>query len=137
IEFAFTLPILVLILVGIFDFGLAFHQYLAVTNAAREGARVAVLPGYNPIPPNSDVEFRVNQYLSASHIQGTAVTNAVPFTITPPSGPPFTVWKVTVTLPYTFQFIRPFLMISGAPWAASYNLQATATMRPETAAGGN
>ena len=44
IEFAMVLPIFLLLTAGIFDFGMMFRTYEAVTNAAREGARVGVLP---------------------------------------------------------------------------------------------
>ncbi len=37
---------LLLIGFGILDFGILFQRYEVITNAAREGARVAVLPGY-------------------------------------------------------------------------------------------
>ncbi len=43
VEFALVLPILLLIIVGILEFGIAFRTYQVVTNAAREGARTAVL----------------------------------------------------------------------------------------------
>lgn len=45
VEFALILPIFILILVGIMEFGLLFHQYLVVTSASREGARTAALGG--------------------------------------------------------------------------------------------
>jgi hypothetical protein len=41
LEMAFTLPLLLLISVGIFEFGRAFEVWQVLTNAAREGARVA------------------------------------------------------------------------------------------------
>ena len=43
VEFALVLPILLLIVVGILEFGIAFRTFQVVTNAAREGARTAVL----------------------------------------------------------------------------------------------
>ncbi len=43
-EFAVILPLLLLILFGIFWFGQAFRIYGAITNAARDGARAAVAP---------------------------------------------------------------------------------------------
>lgn len=43
VEFALLLPILVALLLGIIEFGLAFNSQLQVTNAAREGARAAVV----------------------------------------------------------------------------------------------
>ena len=43
IETAFTIPIILLISVGIFEFGRAFQTTQVMTNAAREGARQAIL----------------------------------------------------------------------------------------------
>ena len=59
IEFVIVFPILMLILAGILDFGMMFRSFEVVTNAAREGARVAVLPGYQL----ADVQLRVKEYL--------------------------------------------------------------------------
>jgi Flp pilus assembly protein TadG len=42
VEFALILPLMVLIVVGIFDLGRAFFAYIAISNAAREGARVYI-----------------------------------------------------------------------------------------------
>lgn len=41
VEFALVLPILLLLLCGIVDFGWIFYNQLAVNSAAREGARYA------------------------------------------------------------------------------------------------
>ena len=38
-EVALIVPLLLLLLVGVADFGRAFYSYIAITNAAREGAR--------------------------------------------------------------------------------------------------
>ena len=43
IEMALTLPLLLAIIFGIFDFGFMFQRYEVVTNAAREAARLGVL----------------------------------------------------------------------------------------------
>lgn len=45
VEFALILPILLTLIVGIAEFGLAFKDFLSVSNAAREGARVAASAG--------------------------------------------------------------------------------------------
>jgi Flp pilus assembly protein TadG len=46
VEFALILPLFVLFIVGIFELGRAFFSYIAITNAAREGARVVTFwPG--------------------------------------------------------------------------------------------
>lgn len=44
LEFAFVVPMLLTLLVGIFWIGRAFNVYENITRAAREGARYAVLP---------------------------------------------------------------------------------------------
>ena len=46
VEFALVLPLLLLVVLGIAEFGFIFMRWRVVTNAAREGARIAVLPGY-------------------------------------------------------------------------------------------
>jgi Flp pilus assembly protein TadG len=43
VEFAVVLPILVIILLGIFDFALLFYNKQVLTNASREGARAAIV----------------------------------------------------------------------------------------------
>lgn len=48
VEVAFVLPVLLIVLLGIFDFGRAIYAYNAVSNAAREAARVAIVD-QNPV----------------------------------------------------------------------------------------
>jgi hypothetical protein len=43
VEFAILLPLLILIVFGVLDLGRAFFALITITNAAREGARFAVL----------------------------------------------------------------------------------------------
>lgn len=43
VETALILPIVILLLTGIIDFGLLFNNYLVITNASREAARNAAV----------------------------------------------------------------------------------------------
>ena len=43
VEFAIVLPVLVLLIFGITQFGLAFRNYISITDAARVGARAAAV----------------------------------------------------------------------------------------------
>jgi len=43
VEFALALPLLILLLVGIFDFGRAIYAYNTLNNAAREAGRLAIV----------------------------------------------------------------------------------------------
>jgi hypothetical protein len=44
VEYAIIFPVLMLLLLGIIEFGRIIYSYNAITNAAREGTRLAILP---------------------------------------------------------------------------------------------
>jgi len=132
IELAFTLPLLLLVLVGIMDFGFLFQRYEAVTNAAREGARIGVLPGYQ----DADITARVNAYLAAAGLP-QAVTPVIARTNVTPGGgaAAFTVVQVTVNYPYRFIFLSPIAALFRGS-VGNVTLTAVSAMRTEVAAGG-
>jgi hypothetical protein len=73
IEFAVSLPLLVVLVVGIFDFGGAFNLKQELNNAMREGARFAANQPTNDLdnskPPSVDaVRYLVDSYLQTAHI---------------------------------------------------------------------
>jgi Flp pilus assembly protein TadG len=53
VELALVLPVLLLILFGIMEFGRVFSAYLVITNAAREGARQAAIGANNSTIENA------------------------------------------------------------------------------------
>lgn len=64
LEFAVTLPLLVVFVVGIFDFSGAFTLKQKLTNAAREGARAAAAEPANDVGnPSTAVPASVNSAL--------------------------------------------------------------------------
>jgi Flp pilus assembly protein TadG len=75
IEFAVALPLLIVLVVGIFDFGGAFNLKQELNNAVREGARFGGAQPTNDIsttnlkPPSVDaIRFLVDSYLQTAHI---------------------------------------------------------------------
>jgi Flp pilus assembly protein TadG len=81
VEMAFVLPIFLLVVLGIIEFGRAMMVGQLVTNASREGARLAILDGST----NSQVEQAIRDFLQASlNVSGDAVN--VTITITPAPG---------------------------------------------------
>jgi len=62
VEFAIVFPILFLAIIGIIEFGRAVMVQQIVTNAAREGARRAIVPEAT----NDDVTTLVDNYLVAT-----------------------------------------------------------------------
>ncbi|HUK26246.1 MAG TPA: TadE/TadG family type IV pilus assembly protein [Terriglobales bacterium] len=85
IELAVTLPLLVVMVVGVFDFGGAYHLKQNLSGAAREGARYASsLPtaglGRVSPPPDSVTAIRdvVDAYLTANHINDCGLSTKSP-----------------------------------------------------------
>jgi hypothetical protein len=70
IETALTLPLILLVVIGIIEFGFVFQKLEIVTNAAREGARVLVLPDFGP----ADAIARMEQYLDAAGLDPDLAT---------------------------------------------------------------
>jgi len=137
IEFAFVLPLLLLVIVGIFDFGFLFQRYEVVTNAAREGARAAVLPDYQG--QTAAVQARVQSYLNAAGLPGALATPCgVPPCVTVEFGVNvpvdathnITASRVTVRYPHQYLFLGPIATLFGGNYT-SVQLQAISTMRRE------
>jgi Flp pilus assembly protein TadG len=130
VEFALVFPTLLLVMLGIIDFGFLFQHYEVVTNAAREGARVAILPGYT----DGDVQARVSQYITAGGLTGTTTTTVgAPQTITVGSQC-ITVRPVTVSYDHEFLFLGPIVGLMGGSGFTNKTLRATSSMRTEIAA---
>ena len=64
VELALVLPLLIMLLTGIIQFGFLFNGYITVTSAAREGARLAVVGG-----TDEQVKARVQNEASAPLLQ--------------------------------------------------------------------
>src|ERR1700690_843950 len=82
-EAALVLPILFMLMLGIYWFGRAFNTYATINHAAREGARAAVAqscatcssPGPNVPWTTNQIAAQVAQSLQASSLDPTQVTN--------------------------------------------------------------
>jgi hypothetical protein len=132
IEFAIVAPLLLVVLFGIVDFALMFQRYEVLTNAAREGARIAVLDTYT----YTDVKNRVTEYLSANGMTGqtfgaTMIQENVRIG-DPVSGPCISLRGVTVTYPYNFLvFGRVIRLLGGGAGITGKTMTVTAKMRFE------
>ena len=75
IEFALVLPILLLVLFGITEFGRAIMVTNVLHTASREGARLAVV---SAVSDTVSVKDRINEVLDAANLDlGKATTNIV------------------------------------------------------------
>lgn len=94
VEFAMIAPFMFLLLFALVDFGRAFYTWLVVTNAAREGARVAATQ-----QDTNAVVTRINDSISGLN------SGALQITLTNVQGPRGQ--PVEVDLVYDFAFVSP------------------------------
>jgi len=128
IEFAIVVPLLIVMLAAIFDFGNMFRSFEAVTNAAREGARVGVLPGY----ADADVQSRVDAYMNAAGLTGPYTVAVANVQVTTAANT-FAARQVVVNYTYQPIILAPALALFGGTFGA-VPLQAASVMRTEAQA---
>jgi Flp pilus assembly protein TadG len=120
VEFALVLPLLLLIIFGIIDFGRMWNMQIALTQSAREGVRVLALGG-----SSGDAETRTRN--AAFPVTGIGITpTACPAVVTPTTAPA----KIEVTRSY--DYITPvsgILNIMGLPSLAAPTIRGKGEMR--------
>ena len=126
LEMALVLPILLVLSMGMLDFGRAFHAKSVLDQAAREGARVAVVSGTPQTGPDvAAVQTRVATFMTSSGFT-TGVGTAAVSAIDP------TTKMVTVSVTYTFQFVTPGVFaLLGANYGNTITMTGLSAMRYE------
>lgn len=135
VEFALVVPVLLGLVIGIFEFGRAWNVRQVLTNAAREGAREAVITG----TPQSDVEDTIESRLSDANLDPGLATITISG-INSGAGQPT---SVTIQYPYEFLFVGPIVQVMqgdgscplgtppGCAPGGTINMSTTITMRNE------
>jgi Flp pilus assembly protein TadG len=128
IETAITIPIVLLVCVGIFEFGRAYQTFQVLTNAAREGARTAV------IVANTDqqVTDAVRNYLTSGRLLNPA--SAVIIVNRNEAMGVNTASRVTVSYPFNFIVLNPVAKLvvkTSTTGKAALTMQSVALMRNE------
>ncbi len=103
IEFAIVLPLLMMIVFGIIEFGLLMYDKQVITNASREGARIGIS---DVVVFDADIEAVVGNYIASNLITfGTTPTS--PVTTIEPADRTGMVFgqDVTVTVTYNYDFL--------------------------------
>lgn len=131
LETAVILPIVLLVSVTIFEFGRAYQVFQIMTNAAREGARVAVLPTTS----DADVRARVQAYLAAGAIANysKAVINIDHTQTISIGGGTAPATQVSVNYPFNFMVLNPVakLVVRNTSLGGAFTMTTTALMRNE------
>lgn len=121
VEFAILLPLLMLILFGIIEFGLVLYNQEVITNASREGARFGIVIG--PRPTTGQIQGVVTNYLTNAGLNsGNASIN-----VAGAQGASGSDLTVAVVYPYTFLVLPNF----AAGLSNNLNLNATTVMKLE------
>ncbi|HUR33697.1 MAG TPA: TadE family protein [Vicinamibacterales bacterium] len=132
LEMAMTLPLLLLVSVAIFELGRAYQTQQILTNAAREGARMAVLPDASP----ANIQARVRDYLAMGQLSNvnTATVNVTTTATMPMGAATVSASIVTVNYPFQFTVLGPVarLVSSRATIPGAFTLTAASEMRNET-----
>jgi len=106
VEFALILPLLILVVFGIIEFGLLLYNQQVITNASREGARAGIVVG----PNRSSGEHETRSHDTASnyclnHLV-TFSDESEPLKIKPTtSGVAVSGDDLTVTITYDYDFL--------------------------------
>ncbi len=120
VEFALVLPLLLLVVAGIIDFGRALYTQVMLTNAAREGARAAVMG----TPTPTDVATR-------ARAGAIGLRTSTPTLQVLPSMCPGSDGNATIQLSYRFEWLvlQPALNLVGAGSVLPPRLDAKAVMK--------
>lgn len=125
VEYALVLPLFLLLVFSVFEFGILFFQYTLVVNAAREGARTGIVIDTEACP-RACLETEIEK-AAAAKMAGIDPADLAVFTTWPTAGnQPL----VSVTVRYRTGFMTQML-IETVGGSGSVTLESTATMQRE------
>lgn len=123
VEFALILPLLLLLVIGLVEFGRAWNAFHVITDAAREGARTAVVADATI---TQDSVFNVIrtalQRAALDADDATIVLSGVDGATGEPA-------RVEIRYPYRFMFLGPLMNRVGG--GETVTLQSVSVMRNE------
>jgi Flp pilus assembly protein TadG len=129
LEAAIVVPVIMLISVGIFEFGRAYQTWQVLTNAAREGARMAVITGTT----DDAIKARVVSYMKGGALpDSTADMVTVTRNVAVTAADQGT--RIVIDYPFEFMVLNPVVKLisptskTGAP----ITMQSSALMRNES-----
>jgi len=137
-EFVMVLPIFLILVFAIMDFGMGFHAWLTVTNSAREGARLGAVRAQpigpcdnDPSTPATNVVCRVKE--TADSLDQTNLAVSVICSSGTCPGTPGT--SIVVKVDYDYDLITPLDnllgLLSGGAIGPTLTFSSTADMRLE------
>ena len=136
-EFALVLPIFLILVFAIVDFGMGFHAWITVTNSAREGARLgAVHPPLNVSSSPCNGKSSLNQCIE-DRVRATAdlADQSTKMTVAITNANGQSGQSVVVGVKYKYDLITPLAglvqFVSGNVIGPTLTFSSTANMRLE------
>ncbi len=129
LETAITIPLVLLVTVSIVEVGRAYQTWQVLTNAARDGARVAIRSDSN----DQQIRDAVRSYMIGGRLPAAAAA-----TITVERTVPFgtnTASRVTVSYPFNFTVLNPVMRLvqkGSTTGQGVTNMSSIALMRNES-----
>ena len=131
VETAIVLPIILVLMVGIFEVGRAYETWQVLTNAAREGARMSVTPSST----QTDTTALIRRYMADGQLTKSAAASVVvnKGASIDVNGTPVSASAITVDYPFEFIMLQPVvrLVAPAATVGGPLTMRATAIMRNE------
>jgi Flp pilus assembly protein TadG len=129
LETAITIPLVLLVTVSIFEFGRAYQTWQVLTNAAREGARIAIIAGTTDTAVDNAVRTYMQNGQLPAHASATVtIQRTVPFGSNTAS-------RITVSYPFNFMVLNPVIRMVNSTSTAGQGttmMQSSALMRNES-----
>ncbi len=127
VEFALVLPVLIVFVFGIIEFGLLMYNQQVITNASREGARAGIVQALSR-PTLSDIQAVVTNYC-ANRLVTFGSGGGSPVTTLPNAPCSAFGNNLTVSVTYTYQWLVISHFVPGL--GATKTLSAQTVMRCE------
>jgi Flp pilus assembly protein TadG len=131
VEAAMITPVVLLIMVGIFEVGRAYQTWQVLTNAAREGARAGIVPGANKTTVEGIVEKYMQDGSLGAYTEADVDVNQAASMVV--NGTTIGATQVTVDYPFKFMVLQPVAMLINKNTTAgkAFTMRATTLMRNE------
>jgi Flp pilus assembly protein TadG len=137
VEFAFVMPLLVILVFGIIDFGIALYDKAVITNAVREGARNGIVFADGVVRQRlttTEIEAVVSTYCS-TYLISFGSSAVVPRAVFSRDGGVYTLPTLsgdTLTVDLSTPYVYHYLILSKLfPPLGDLNLSARSVMRVE------
>lgn len=139
VEFALLVPIFLILMFAIMDFGMGFYSWITVTNSAREGARLGAVhppldvpasPCFGKVSLEECIEDRVRETAGLPY-EDTNLDVDVNCGDPPGPCPAQSGESVVVQVDYRYELMTPLASLIGNLIGSTLNLSSTADMRLE------